>query len=1034
MSVIGDAVIRVRAETSGVKSQIEKDVHSPLAAIGKTVAAVAVGGAVVGFMKGAVEGAAAAQARTDRLQTSLKNLGISYAATSNQIGNYVTKESMASAFAKGDLTESFTRVVTATHNVGQAMNITSTAADLARGRNISLEAATNLLVKVHNGQVGALTRMGIAYQKVTPNVDALKLKMQQYKDAEKSASASQKAHLEGLIAVAKGHMAAAKAADLQANGVAALAQVHKTYADQAKKYGESAEGSLARAKNAFTSIQVAIGQVLLPVIATFASKGAQLLEAFRAHWPQIKQAVEDAIKPLEPTFDKVKDALRQIGDAIGDAAKRFMEMRGHGAAIVAALATVAAGIVVVTGAVIAMNLAFLANPVVLVIVALAALAAALTLAYKNSATFRTVVNDAFTVIKTIVLGVLDAIKSAITSWVATATAIWKTWGGVITTTVVAAWNIVKTQVQGAVQVLQGVFNIIKGLLTGNWSEMWQGAQQVFSGVITSIVGLMENLPSLLLPLALKAAEEVAKGLLQITIFLVTLPGRIVQFFATLLANLATSVVGAAEDVGKAVINGIISGVENALPSLASKLGDVAKSIPSGIGHLLGISSPSTVMAEKVGKPIAQGVIQGWIEGIVPLPQKMSQSLRDAITKLQARAQEAQNALSKAFSDMANRAMQAFDARTQQKLDASTRKWDAYAKAISDNAQKAADALTGQMGDAIKAIDGQLSTTIATIDAAKGTLTPAEQSLKDMEDAHAAAQRTQAEADARTALAKANLSGDATQITAAQKALDDALYAENVASLQAQAALERKAADDAADAAKQAAQKQHDQDVQDTKDHYDKLQAIADKATQDAQAANEKARAKDQLNLQSRRQYAKDNLQAQLDDMAASLAKHPGMWAKMHAEVLKMFHSDFGPKMRTAGANLGDMFGQGMRDSFDGVAVVASQLAAIVSAHLRVKSPTEKGPMSDLDKWWEKLPATLASGVNPAELKRVTDGITAPPFSQTTSGAAAAAWDEDVFIRKLAEAIAGVVPAPHVGVNVTGAAATDIDSQARVARR
>lgn len=44
---------------------------------------------------------------------------------------------------------------------------------------------------------------------------------------------------------------------------------------------------------------------------------------------------------------------------------------------------------------------------------------------------------------------------------------------------------------GAFQVLQGVFNVFKGLFTGNWKLMWSGVKQIFQGIWNLIKGALK---------------------------------------------------------------------------------------------------------------------------------------------------------------------------------------------------------------------------------------------------------------------------------------------------------------------------------------------------------------------------------------------------------------------------------------------------------------------------------------------------------------------------------------------------------------
>ena len=63
-------------------------------------------------------------------------------------------------------------------------------------------------------------------------------------------------------------------------------------------------------------------------------------------------------------------------------------------------------------------------------------------------------------------------------------------------------------------------------------------------------------------------------------------------------------------VGMSIVNGIANGIRNFGSSIADSLGNAAADALNRAKNLLGIQSPSTVFADEVGGPIAEGVAQG----------------------------------------------------------------------------------------------------------------------------------------------------------------------------------------------------------------------------------------------------------------------------------------------------------------------------------------------------------------------------------------------------------------------------------------
>lgn len=81
------------------------------------------------------------------------------------------------------------------------------------------------------------------------------------------------------------------------------------------------------------------------------------------------------------------------------------------------------------------------------------------------------------------------------------------------------------------------------------------------------------------------------------------------------------------EIGKAIILGIIQGLETFVTKLWDKIKDIGKSIGNWFKNVLGIHSPSKVMAEQVGKPIAQGIGVGFEDEMPDIGEDMTKSLK-----------------------------------------------------------------------------------------------------------------------------------------------------------------------------------------------------------------------------------------------------------------------------------------------------------------------------------------------------------------------------------------------------------------------
>src|SRR5687768_12576904 len=133
-------------------------------------AGVAAGGGVVLLAKGLTDSAKAAveseKAQT-RLRSALKGANVSYAKHGKAIQDAIDKTSKLAALDDEDLSDAFSKLVRTSGSVEDAMKGMALAADIARARNISLEAATKIVEKAHVGQLRGLKGIGVEIGKNT---------------------------------------------------------------------------------------------------------------------------------------------------------------------------------------------------------------------------------------------------------------------------------------------------------------------------------------------------------------------------------------------------------------------------------------------------------------------------------------------------------------------------------------------------------------------------------------------------------------------------------------------------------------------------------------------------------------------------------------------------------------------------------------------------------------------------------------------------------------------------------------------------
>jgi hypothetical protein len=144
----------------GAAEKVFKKFEKTGVLVGAAVTA-AFGAAAVGITK-ALQAAAEDQKSVALLDKQLRN---SVGATKQMVSateDFITQMQFASGVADSQLRPSLATLVRATGDLTQAQDLLGLALDLSAGANVDLETASLALAKAQNGQLGALTKLGIA--------------------------------------------------------------------------------------------------------------------------------------------------------------------------------------------------------------------------------------------------------------------------------------------------------------------------------------------------------------------------------------------------------------------------------------------------------------------------------------------------------------------------------------------------------------------------------------------------------------------------------------------------------------------------------------------------------------------------------------------------------------------------------------------------------------------------------------------------------------------------------------------------------
>lgn len=315
--IIGDAADLERA-FKGAENQTEKTGKKFLslgkaAALGAGAAGV---GLVVAGLKSSVDAARESEKAQARLENALKSAGVAQGKYGDKIDASIQKTSRLAALDDEDLSDAFSKLVATTGDVTKATDGMNLAADIARARNISLEAATKLVEKAYLGSDQAFKKVGVTVPKVTSHFEAAKAKVEALKEAH-----------DGKLSPALKYSAdqmlkEAQQADKMAGAHDALAKATERFGGSAEKYGKTSAAAQERFQIALENVQETIGSKLLPVLAVFFEKLSQGLVWVDANWPRFQRAVQDGYTKVKPIFD----ALRGILDGFVQELRGFINI------------------------------------------------------------------------------------------------------------------------------------------------------------------------------------------------------------------------------------------------------------------------------------------------------------------------------------------------------------------------------------------------------------------------------------------------------------------------------------------------------------------------------------------------------------------------------------------------------------------------------------------------------------------------------------------------------------------------------------
>lgn len=380
----------------------------------------------------------------------------------------------------------------------------------------------------------------------------------------------------------------------------------------------------------FMDLVYPIGDAVLPYLNTFANYLSNNLPGAIGKAKSVIMSVGPAVLGIVGAFGAYKGAMVAIKayqtsfNAIQKASIALY--RAHRAAMVA-FALYGGGVKGVLKAMAAgmrtLNLAMLANPVVLVVAGLVALGAGLYLAYKKSETFRNAIGPLLAVLKNIFVSGVSQIGSTVSeilpkvieSFKSLATPIKDLVAMVLPLLVSAAEKVFPTLVmivETAAPIIKSLISSIAEIFTNGIIPAIKALLSIVEAVFPIVQFVIENALTLITGIIQAAmallqgdwsgAWEIIKSTAE------TIMNNIVSFFSNI--NLY--------DIGVAVVNGLIEGIKSMGGAVLGAIGNLVPEPIKGAASKLLKNLPGFAEGGIVGNPTLAWIGEGGdTESVIP---------------------------------------------------------------------------------------------------------------------------------------------------------------------------------------------------------------------------------------------------------------------------------------------------------------------------------------------------------------------------------------------------------------------------------
>lgn len=329
---------------------------------------------------------------------------------------------------------------------------------------------------------------------------------------------------------------------LQTLADAGLMDTYNGWTENNKALVESKQAS-----QDFQEAMAGLAEVMTPIITKITEFAAKAIESFN----NLPGPVQNFTLVLLGIVAALSPVLGIIG--------KLSTLLGSGG-LTAALGSIKAGFAAAGAAI-----SGISAPILIVIGVVTSLIAIFATLWNTNETFRNQVSSVWQQIQVTIQSAISIIQQIFQSFVELVNAIWAQWGDTIMQVVQNAISVVSSVITEGLSIVQNVIKMVTSVINGDWKGAWNAAKSIVQSVVSIIKNLVQSafnaLASIISSVGGKITSAVQSAFEGAISFITSLPSKAVQW-------------------GRDFIDGLASGIRNAIGAVVDAVSGVADKIAS----------------------------------------------------------------------------------------------------------------------------------------------------------------------------------------------------------------------------------------------------------------------------------------------------------------------------------------------------------------------------------------------------------------------------------------------------------------------